>query len=931
MRLSMTESESLVEARARHFSELCELDEKGRAAGLARLAKIDTALAAAVARMLALDREPSGPIEGLRGQVAAAAERRLLGEAVEEPPPPARLGPWRLGERLGAGGMGEVWAAERVEGGFEQRAAVKLVRTGMAGSEIVARFAVERQLLARLDHPAIATLFDGGIAPDGRPWFAMERVDGAPITQFADERELDLPARLRLLLAVTEAVDFAHRSLIVHRDLKPSNILITAAGAPKLLDFGLAKLLEPGFEAGIDPDVTRTAFRALTPAYAAPEQILGEPTTTATDVYALGVILYELLTGELPVRRAVSSATTLSAGESYETIERPSQRLRRLDADNSGVRRSGMRIERDLDTIVLKALARDRARRYPSVAAFAGDLTAFLDGRPISARPDAASYRAAKFIRRHRLAVAAAALAGISLVAGLSVSIVQTRRATVAAEQARLEARRAERVKGFLISVFEQADPERTMGAEMTARQILVEGAHRLETELRDEPEVRADLFDAVARIQSSLGLLDEGLASAERASAERKRLFGPDSLEHAVSLTTVGRALLGQGKVEEAGDRFASAIRIFESAGDLESVVYAHAISGRGEVRMMQGDLPGSLGDEHLAYELVSAALGESDPEALEHLSNLAVLETEKGSFAAAAKSFRRILVLLEEAAKEDSPKVLNVVLNLATALDSAGESAEALTLFERVVEGRRRIYGPGHPALAEALVITSLRLSRAGRSAEALAALAEARAAYEPLDHPELASVDNYTGLVLADLGRYIEAERAFKRSRARFAKDRGESSVLTVNALSNDAFVVSEQGRLAEAASMFDRAVAALRAAGEFDNPRLVRMRMKWGANLRRLGRYAEARQELEAALALVREKLGTEHFRLAEGEVELARLDLAEGGADAAARAADRIARAAEIAATKPPSLAFTRNLDAARAELTAARGTGEPPG
>ena len=923
----MTESESPVEARARRFSELCELDERARAAGLARLARADPALAADVARLLDLDREPSGPIEGLRGAVAAAAERRLLGGAIEEPPPPARLGPWRLGEQLGAGGMGEVWAAERVEGGFEQRAAVKLVRTGMAGSELVARFAVERQLLARLDHPAIATLFDGGIAPDGRPWFAMERVDGAPITRFADECELDLPARLRLLLAVAEAVEFAHRSLVVHRDLKPSNILVTAAGKPKLLDFGLAKLLEPGFEAGIDPDVTRTAFRALTPAYAAPEQILGEPTTTATDVYALGVILYELLTGELPVCRGTNSATTLSAGESFETIERPSQRLRRLGAESTDVRRFPMRIERDLDTIVLKALARDRARRYPSVAAFAGDLTAFLDGRPISARPDAASYRAAKFIRRHRLAVAAAALAGISLITGLTVSIRQTRRATAAALQARLEARRAERVKGFLISVFEQADPERTMGAEMTARQILVEGAHRLETELRDEPEVRADLFDAVARIQSSLGLLDEGLANAELAARERERLFGPDSLEHAVSLTTVGRALLGQGNLEAAGDRFTTAVKIFEAAGDRTSVVYAHAISGRGEVRMSQGDLAGSLSDERLAHEVVSAALGESNPEALEHLSNIAVLDIENGSFAAAARSFRRILALLEETEKEDSPKVLSVVLNLASALDSAGESAEALRLYERAITGRRKIYGSAHPALADALVKISLCLSRAGRSDEALAALAEARSIYAPLDHPELASVDNYTGLVLADLSRYVEAERAFRRAAARFAKDRGEAYVLTANALSNGANVVGEQGRLAEADAMFDRAAAGLRAAGEFDNPRLVRMRLNWGANLRRLGRFAEARQVLEAALALVRDKLGSQDVHLAEGEVQMARLDLVEGGTGAAERAAEGIARAEAIAATKPPNLTFTRNLEAARSELAAARHSG----
>ncbi len=921
----MSAQETPVEQRARLFGELCELAETERKAALARLAAEDQALAADVARLLELDRESVGPIEGLRDEVALAAERQLLTGDPAEPPPPERLGAWRLGEKLGAGGMGEVWAAERVEGGFTQRAAVKLVRSGMASREIVARFAIERQLLARLDHPAIATLLDGGVAADGRPWFAMERVDGLPITHFADHRGLDLEDRLRLLLAVADAVDFAHRSLVIHRDLKPSNILVTPSGAPKLLDFGLAKVLEPGFEAGVDPNATRTEFRALTPAYAAPEQILGEPVTTATDVYSLGVILYELLTGELPHRRRVGSATTLAADVPHETLERPSSRLRRLESAGAHGALRSRSIAPDLDTIVAKALAREHERRYPSVAAFAADLVAYLERRPIAARPDSLGYRLSKFVRRHRVAVAAGAVVLTALVVALSVSIRQTRRANAAAEAARLEARRAERVKGFLVSVFEQADPNRARGAEMPARQILTAGASRLESELRDEPEVRAELYDAVARIQGSLGLLDEGLASAERAAGERARLFGPRSREHAQSLVTVGRALLAQGRVEEAGKRFEEAAGHFAQLGDQSSLDYARALSGRAEVRMMSGDLAGSIADERRAHEIFRAALGETDAETLEHLSNIAVLETEAGTFAEAVRIFRQILAVLEPAEGADSPKVLDVVLNLATALDSAGESAEALPYFERVVAGRRRIYGAEHPALAEALVITSLRLSRSGRSAEALAALAEARAIYQPLDHPELGSVENYSGLALADLGRFREAESAFERAAARFAKDGGGQSILAVNALANEAYTVSEQGRVAEAQVMFERAAGALRALGEFDNPRLLRMRFNWGATLRKLGRFGEARDVLEAAMALARAKLDGGHLRIAEGEVELARLDLAEGGPAAGEHARQRLAAAEAIAATKTPSPAFTRNLAAARAELAAQAG------
>ncbi|MBP9825182.1 MAG: tetratricopeptide repeat protein, partial [Thermoanaerobaculia bacterium] len=640
------------------------------------------------------------------------------------------------------------------------------------------------------------------------------------------------------------------------------------------------------------------------------------------------VILFELLTGVLPHRRrSSSSASTLAADVAHETIERPSLRLRRLASGRPGETRLRQRLEGDLDTVVLKALSREPERRYVSVAALSADLLAHLAGRPIAARPDTAGYRLSKFVRRHRLAVAAAGLVVASLVGGLTVSLVQTKRANAAAAKAELEARRAGRVKDFLISVFEQADPNQSRGAEMPARQILTEGVERLTTDLRDEPEVRAELYDAVAHIQGGLGLLDEGLASAELAAAERARLFGPRSREHALSLVTMGRALLALGRVEEAGKRFEEAVAHFESAGEARSIDCAAALSGRAEVHMLTENLPGAIADERLAFEITAATLGETDPETLEHLSNIAVLQTESGTFAEAVRTFREILAVLEPAEGADSPKVLNVVLNLATALDSAGETTEALPYFERVVDGRRRIYGTRHPALGEALVITSLRLSRAGRSDQALAALAEARAIYQPLDHPELGSVDNYTGLALTDLGRFVEAERAFEHAAARFAKNLGADSILAVNALANEAFTVSEQGRIVEAQAMFERAIAATRTLGEFDNPRLLRSRLSWGANLRKLGRFTAARTVLEEAWELARAKLDAGHLRIAEAEVELARLELAEGGSGAAGRARERLAAAEAIAAKKAPSPVFARNLAAARAELAARAGTG----
>ncbi len=920
----MDAPDSPAERRARAFAELCELGETARREGLARLAAEDAALAADVERMLALDDASRGPIEALRGEVAEAARRRLLTEDSVEPAPPERLGVWKLGEKLGSGGMGEVWAAERVEGGFTQSAAIKLVRSGMASREVVQRFAVERQVLARLDHPAIASLLDGGVAPDGRPWFAMDRVDGAPITRYAEEHALALDARLGLFLAVVDAVDFAHRSLVVHRDLKPSNILVTPAGLPKLLDFGLAKLLEPLPVDDLEAHATRTDFRALTPAYAAPEQILGAPITTATDVYSLGVVLYELLTGELPHRRRASSASTLAADVEVESVERPSQRLRRLAATRPEpeLARRRRRLEGDLDTIVLKALAREPARRYASVGALAADLVAHREGRPIAARPDTLGYRAAKFVHRHRVGVAAAALAALSLVGGLAVSLRETARANAAAAEARAEAKRAERVKGFLVSVFEQADPTHTQGAEMPARRILAEGASRLESELADEPEVRAELFDTVARIEASLGLFDSALASAERAERERARLFGERSREHASSLSTLGATLLALGRQEEGKQRFERAVAIFTGLGDTASPEFARALSGQAQANLMGSDTAAARADEERAAGIFADALGPDDPETLEHRSNLGVLETEVGNSREGARILEDVLARFERLDGSDTTRVLSVVLSLATALDGAGDSERALSLFERAVAGRRKIYGPGHPDVAEALVIASLRLSRAGRSEEALADLSEARAVYAAIDHPELASVDNYTGLVLADLGRFAEAEQAYARAVARFARDGEPDPMIAAVALGNQAAAIAEQGRSAEAVEVFERAVAKLRSGGEFDNPRLLRMRINWGAALRGSRHFAEARAVLEAALALAVEKLGAEHPRVAESHLELARLDLAEGGAGAADRARAHLATAEALLPSPRPSPSFLRGLAAAKAELAA---------
>ena len=480
-----------------------------------------------------------------------------------DPPPPERLGVWTLGERLGAGGMGEVWAAERSEGGFHQRAAVKLVRSGMSSREIVARFQMERQLLARLNHAAIARLLDGGVAPDGRPWFAMERVDGEPITDYAESRALPLVERLRLLIEVARAVDSAHRSLVLHRDLKPSNILVTGSGEPKLLDFGLAKLLEPES----DPRLTRSDVRALTPAYAAPEQVLGEPVTMATDVYALGVLLYELTTGELPHVRRSPTAEGLAEEISRETIERPSSRVRRSSAEIdareaiAGMSRARLahRLKGDLDTIVLAALQREPERRYPTAAAFADDLERFLDGRPVAARRDTLGYRTRKFVGRHRVAVAAALLVTLSLVAGAVATLWQAR-------AVRIESERTARVRDFLASIFGSLDPDLGPGRDASAATLLADAAARVEVELGDEPRIAAELYVALGRAWLALDRYDEADRLARRSYELARASAGSDSIAAASSQALVGEILTAKEDLRGGERELRAALERFDT-----------------------------------------------------------------------------------------------------------------------------------------------------------------------------------------------------------------------------------------------------------------------------------------------------------------------------------------------------------------------------
>jgi serine/threonine protein kinase len=478
----------------------------------------DVSLYRDVVTLLTADAQTGDAIgQAVRGAAEMVEIEAFLGRSV---------GPWRVVRKIGHGGMGTVYLAERADDSYQARVALKVL-AGIAGAEASRRMRAERRILASLNHPGIARLIDGGETAQGRPYLVMEHVQGEPLDVYCREHDLGLKERIGLMVEIGEAVEYAHSRLVVHRDLKPANVLVDATGRPMLLDFGIAKLLENDAHFG---GRTRTGLRPMTTKYASPEQIRGDPITTATDVYSLGVMLYELLTGTLPHPPEAQSGRAIEDAILTQEPEVPSAVGRRLrSASREVTGGTDHRIEADLDTITLKALAKDPGRRYASVERLADDLRRYLSGQPVLARKTTWRYRTGKFVRRNRGATAGAVATLVSIVFfGMysGVQLMEVRGERLAAQTARDE---AQAVTSFLVDVFKATDPNEARGLDVTAREILANARARVRDELVD-PAVQGAVMIALGRAYARLGADDDARAlltdAAERLGAEADALF---------------------------------------------------------------------------------------------------------------------------------------------------------------------------------------------------------------------------------------------------------------------------------------------------------------------------------------------------------------------------------------------------------------------
>ncbi|TVQ36724.1 MAG: serine/threonine protein kinase [Wenzhouxiangella sp.] len=502
------------------FTQLSELDDPDMLAHrLDALRAEDAALAAEVEALLA----SHGRGNSFLDQPAQAEATAMLAEQVQSRLIGQKIGPWIIDALLSEGGMGSVYRAHRDNKDFGQHVALKLIRAGLESPQLIERFGHERLLLAKLSHANIARLIDGGTSQDGLPWLAMEYVDGLPIDQWCDEQRLDVNQRLGLFDQVCSAVHFAHQNLIIHRDIKPANVLVDEHGQVKLLDFGIAKLIENS----VDPDKTRTQLRMITPSAASPEQFRGEPVTTASDVYSLGLLLYRLLTGG-PAYRIDATTPVLDTERLIcrDMPTRPSLAVRASDALEAIAQARQTRPDRlprqlrgDLDTIVLKALRKEPRRRYGSVAELAEDLHRYRRGLPVAARPDSVGYRARKFVTRHWVGLTATASTFAALLIGLAVAIHQT-------GQARAERDRAQQINQFLQTILLEADPYQA-GAEATVRDVLRTASTMIGERFPDQPAIEAPLRHTIGYTQLSLMELDAALANLARADQLNRQLYG--------------------------------------------------------------------------------------------------------------------------------------------------------------------------------------------------------------------------------------------------------------------------------------------------------------------------------------------------------------------------------------------------------------------
>lgn len=838
-----------------------------------------------------------------------------------------RLGAYRIIRQLARGGMGTVFLAERDDGRYEQRVALKILHRSTDSEPAYARFLAERRILASLEHPGIARLLDGGETETGQPYLVMEYVDGEPIDRYCDTHRLTIEERLRLFIDVCHAVGYAHRNLIVHRDIKPSNVLVTADGHVKLLDFGIAKLLDEGTDSSVTPQ-TRTGVWLLTPEYASPEQLRGEPVTTASDVYQLGLLLFDLVAGTPPF----SVTGTMSPAEIERLVCETSPPTPSSLAQEAAVAAARARdttpatlhrtLRGDLDTIALTALRKEPERRYESAMRLADDIERHLEHRPITARPETVRYRVRKYVRRNR----GQALLGLVialLILGYTVTVTaQARLLRQQHAQTQLEASRAEQVTELLAELFSSADPRQTDGEAPSVRDVLDRGAERIRSDdaLTDQPAVRAHLAQLVGRIYRRISNYAEADAILRTAVDELTDAYGPDHERTAEAMATLAAVQANLGRFGEADSLYTHARNALERTEATQTTVFGQILNGLAEAHAALGDYEASAAHYEEAARVYAAVSGEDHPYTATVIGNWGQTLIRLGELEAAEDKLRESLRIRRVHHGERHPDIAYTLARLGRLMNARGELERADSLLESAIAIQREVYDGDHTDIATALEDLARVREAMGDLVGAEAHARESLAISERMTGPEsYAATTTASNLarILHGQGRHLEgaeiAERVLEIKRRDLGDEHPDITVLLYNLASMDhaggrldraeagyrdvvardsarlggdhvevaidrgrlAAVLRDQGRLDEAEAVFRQALATLRRDVHEDHPRIAESALGLGSTLTLLGRAEEALPLLDEALGIRDGVFQDPSWQIAEARMERGR--------------------------------------------------------
>ena len=769
--------------------------------------------------------------------------RDLLDDAV----PQHTFGAYRLLKQLGEGGMGVVYLARRDDLG--SLAAIKVLRNAWLSPARRERFTFEQRTLAQLSHPSIARLYDSEVLSDGTPYFVMEYVEGVSISDYCSTHASALPDRLRLFRAVCDAVRYAHSQLVIHRDLKPSNILVTPDGSVKLLDFGIAKQLD-----SMDDDMTRTGMRLMTPAYASPEQIRGERVGTDTDIYALGVVLYQLLTARLPhdVRTTPGEAERRIL---EQTAERPSAVAHRHDrkASDARVPMASRASWADLDVLCLTAMHKDRSRRYRTVDALIRDIDHFLRHEPLEARPDSAIYRLRKFSQRHAAAlsaIAAAMLVVIALVGFYTVRLTRARNAAI------VEATRTQRIQRFMLNLFNGGDDAAGPADELKVVTLVDRGVQEARS-LDAEPIVQADLYQTLGNIYQKLGKLDRADALLRSALDQRRKVFDPNGPEVAESEIALGQLRQAQATFEEAERLVREGLAKIQARLGPTDPAAGKAMLALGEVLVERGSYDKAIPVLQDAMQVNS--LPAAAPAVLaDTLSSLANAQFYIGHLDESEALNRRLLADYRKLYGDGHPYLADTIVNLGAIEFERGRFAESERLHRQALEMYRRWYGNDHPETASAATMVGRALSQQNRLDEALTMMREALAIQERVYgkvHPRVASALNEVGLIALKQGRLDEAEESFSRMTQVYREVYHDKHRNIGIALSNLAGVYQEKKQYGRAESLFRDVLGRYADVLPADHQLVGIAKVRLGRQILYQRRFAEAERETLAGYGIL----------------------------------------------------------------------------